>query len=484
MKYGINKFGGLFLGMMCCCLACSSQDSKVTDESDVAFQIDVRQIEQEASAGTLTVRVKSAVSCQVKVENAWIRKDYVARDGQEAYTFSVDANWGRQRTGNIIFEHGAEADTVTVVQKACQPLAPDESDMPADARHIAADIVAGWNLGNTLEAPGGETAWGNPVVTQSQIDLVKQLGFNAVRIPCNWSEYLIDEENLVIDPAWLARVKEVVDYVRTAGMYAVLNIHWDGGWIKTDCTKAEEESINRKQDLLWTQIANYFRDYDGHLLFAGCNEPVAENETQMTILKRYEQTFIDAVRDTGGRNYYRTLVVQGPNTDIEKTEQLFGDMPTDVVPDRLMVEVHYYTPWNFCGLVEDADWGKAFYFWGQGHHVEGSDRNATWGEEDALVDFFGRMKALFADKGIPVVLGEYGAIRRFDLDESILDAHLQSRGYFNECVTREAKKHGMVPFYWDDGGYFQAIDRKNNAVADWYLINGIIKGAREGVYPF
>ena len=109
-------------------------------------------------------------------------------------------------------------------------------------------------------------------------------------------------------------------------MYAIVNIHWDGGWLENNCTADKQEANNKKQKALWTQIANKLNVYDEHLLFAGCNEPNVENTAQMAVLKSYEQTFIDAVRATGGNNAVRNLIVQGPSTDIGKTDNLFGDM--------------------------------------------------------------------------------------------------------------------------------------------------------------
>ena len=99
--------------------------------------------------------------------------------------------------------------------------------------------------------------------------------------------------------------------------------------------------------------------------------------------------FIDAVRATGGNNAVRNLIVQGPSTDIGKTDNLFGDMPTDVVKDRLMVEVHYYTPWTFCGLEKDEDWGRMAYFWGD-YKVERFQPNATSGDMTEMSELFAK----------------------------------------------------------------------------------------------
>ena len=314
-----------------------------------------------------------------------------------------------------------------------QPIAPDASGMSRTATQIAREMYMGWNLGNTLEVPGNETGWGNPKATQLLIDSVKAAGFNTVRLPCAWDSYLENRTTAKINASWLARVKEVVDYCVKNNMYVILNIHWDGGWLENNVTTAKQAENNAKQKAIWQQIAMQFRDYDDHLLFAGTNEPNVENETQMTVLYSYLETFIDAVRQTGGRNAYRTLVVQGPGTDMTKTNQLMNRMPNDEVPNRLMAEVHYYTPWNFCGMDKDESWGKMFYYWGADNHSStDATRNATWGEEAELKRLFGLMKIRFTDKGIPIILGEFGALRRNQLTGDNLTKHLASRAYFYE----------------------------------------------------
>ncbi len=356
----------------------------------------------------------------------------------------------------------------------------DNTGMTSTAVEIAAKISLGWNIGNTLEATGSETAWGNPMVTKELIDFVKQSGFNAVRIPSSWNQYA-DQNTAKIETTWLDRVKEVVQYCVDNDMYAILNIHWDGGWLENNVTEAEQEANNAKQKAFWEQIATHLRGFDEHLLFASANEPAVEDATGMAVLNSYHQTFIDAVRSTGGRNAYRTLVIQGPSTDIEKTNNLMTSLPTDTVADRMMMEIHYYTPWQFCGLTEDADWGSMFYYWGNGYHSDtDTDRNATWGEEADLDNYFQLMKTQFVDQGIPVVLGEFGAIRRSTLTGDDLTLHLASRAYYLKYVVQQAKANGLLPFYWDEGSIdnngFGIINRNDNTVFDQQALDALLEG--------
>jgi endoglucanase len=350
------------------------------------------------------------------------------------------------------------------------------SQLPT-ASEIAGQMRVGWNIVNTLEVPNSsldaETYWGNPKVNQTLITAVCEAGFNTIRIPCAWDSHA-NQTTLVIDTNWLHRVKEVIDYCYANNMYIILNCHWDGGWLENNVTVAKKDTNNKKQKTYWTQIANYFKNYDEHLLFAGANEPNVDNATQMSVLMSYHQTFIDAVRSTGGNNSSRVLIIQGPSTDIEKTNSLMNSMPIDSLANRLIVEIHYYTPWNFCGLDADASWGKMFYFWGADYHsTTNPTRNATWGEESTVESYFQLMKTKFVDHGVPMILGEFGAIKRTNLTGSDLTLHIASREYFFQYITNAAIRYGMIPFCWDNG----IFNRNNGTVIDPGVLNAIVQGA-------
>jgi aryl-phospho-beta-D-glucosidase BglC (GH1 family) len=318
---------------------------------------------------------------------------------------------------------------------------------------------------------------------------VKQQGFNAIRIPCAWdwnwdmkyygSNYHIDDRKTAhIKADWMNRVKEVVNYCVKNDMYVLLNIHWDGGWLENNISKAKQDSVCAKQKALWEQIATAMRDFDEHLMFASANEPNADDAVETDILKQYHQTFINAVRSTGGRNSYRVLVLQGPSTSMTLTSELMYKLPVDKVPNRLMVEIHNYTPSQFCFGPKDETWGKMIYYWGKGHHstIE-PDRNATYGEEDDHIAQFKKVKEAFVDKGIPVLMGEYGAYRR-DNNKDVpkdLATHNDAVDYWITFVTQQARANGIIPFWWDTGG---AIDRANLVVKDQRTINAIIEGGK------
>lgn len=431
--------------------------------------------------GEFVVEMQTTGDCQVEIDADWIQRVETRAVETRTETFAADVNaTGDVRTATIVFTLDDLTESVTVTQQALSVPEPDKTGMELDAADLMKNIKIGWNLGNSLEAAGGETAWNNPVTTLAMITKIREMGFNAVRIPCSWDQYLNDETTYEIKATWLARVKEVVDYCMQNDLYAILNIHWDGGWLENDIPNGYNEAVNNKQRVLWTQIATYFRDYDEHLLFAGCNEPNVEDEDDMATLLKYEQTFVDAVRATGGKNVYRNLIVQGPSTDIDKTMQYMTALPVDETPNRLSVEVHYYSSWQFCGMENDESWGKAFYFWGEENKkyatgvYEGRWDNVCG--ESYIQSQFQKLKERFTDQGIPVIIGEFAAIRRTLSDEQAQEGHDLSRAAFDECVVREANARGLVPFYWDRGD--GVLDRKNLQVYDELEYNGLMNGTK------
>jgi endoglucanase len=269
---------------------------------------------------------------------------------------------------------------------------------------------------------------------------VKAAGFKSVRIPVSWKQYA--DANDVISATWMARVKQVVDYAHNAGLVTIINIHWDGGWMQP--TYAQQAAVNARLTKYWTQIATTFKGYDDTLLFAGTNEvmvtnvysaPTVENQT---VQNGFNQTFVNAVRATGGNNAARHLVVQGYNTNIDWTVS-YAVVPTDTVASRLMMEVHYYDPYDFTLNASSAIWQ-----WG----ATATDPNATetWANEAYVDGQFQKMKTRFVDQGIPVVLGEFAAISRTNISGA--EAY---RTKWDQYIAHSAFTHGAVPMYWDAG---------------------------------
>jgi len=328
----------------------------------------------------------------------------------------------------------------------------------------------GINLGNSLDALASwtprpatsseEWAWGQPNVNQAIMNGYKAAGFKSVRIPVSWIQYL--DQNDKIPDFWLARVKQVVDYARNADLYVIINVHhWDGDEAKA--IPEHKDRVNRILNSLWTQIGNEFKDYDDHLLFAGTNEIGIDwrraPPENCPIHRSYNQTFIDAVRATGGNNANRYLVVQSWGTNIDDSLVCYPTMPADTVSNKLMMEVHYYDPFNFT-INGDSN------IWQWGSIIKDPAAGESWANEAYTDAQFQKMKTNFFDKGVPVILGEYGAYNKPNFP-----GMNPYRLYWIEYVTRSAFQHGLIPMYWDTGDF---LDRNTGAVQDAEAIDRIM----------
>jgi len=376
------------------------------------------------------------------------------------------------------------------------PIAPDATGMGTTAMQLNANIKMGINLWNTFEAPGGETGWGQPVVTQSLIDLLKQSGFNAIRIPCGyWAQGHMNKKTGKIDDSWLNRIKEVVQYCVNDGMYVEINRHHDGN-DDFHLTGAQLDSAKAIHKAVWEQVATTLRDFDEHVMFASLNEPQADDLASITVLHDFHQIFINAVRSTGGKNAYRTLVLQTPNTSLDLAHYFapgaIPGWPVDPTSNRLMLEIHYYTPANFCILSGgDASWGKEWRYWGKNFHsTDDLTHNSTAdAEEGSVLKNMQFAKKNYVDKGIPVFIGEFGASNHAapysewvngvqvyhpqllgQPADSILS--LTSGAHFFAEVVRDARANGVSTFLWAG-----VVNRQAETIDSKQQLDSIRKGA-------
>ena len=411
----------------------------------------------------------------------------------------------------------------------------------------------GYNIGNTMEVPENPTGWGNPLPTAAYIKAIKAAGFNTVRIPCAWYSHsdalakdieanggtadnsaythvgkAADFTTPTIDATWLKQVKDVVDMIIAEGMYVVLNSHWDEGWLEDRVYEGtanprsgsgdianSSATTKARQAAYWKQIATYFKDYDEHLLFAGANEPGvndpwgasgqwAFDDSRMLILKGYYEAFITAVRNAGGNNDTRTLIVQAPRTEMDNAPMLSTNWPTDPAGDGyMMAEVHYY-PYQYSLMTADEDWGTQFYYYTGLESTTDKTHNMGWnvysksidnsalGTPNQIKKAFGELKTMFCDKGIPVIIGELGAIKRTGqiTDGTNLKLHLQGRALFYGEVAKNAKANGIIPYVWDTGaendGNMTIITRQKGtySILDPDVLNALQKAyGMEGNLP-
>ena len=319
-----------------------------------------------------------------------------------------------------------------------------------DATKLAVAMGFGTNLGNTLEnTTTWETGWGEPLLTQSFIQSLAGHGIKTVRVPVAWDTYATAG---VIDPTKLARVKEVVGWILGAGMYAIVNIHWDGGWIDNESNANKyklTDDVKTKFASYWTQIASGFASVGPQLIFEGLNEEgkfyVSGDTTQApdyAALNQLNQLFVSTVRAQGSFNQSRALLIAGFTTDIDLTCVDAFSVPTDPAgTGKLFLSIHYYTPYTFTGLDTVESWGSPATTWG----------SAT--EKTTLDGLFSKLAAFSAQKKIPVIIGEFGVTRG---QSYVRDP--ASRIAWMEAVAKGALSRGMVPVLWDTGSEIMRSD--------------------------
>ncbi|MBQ6042451.1 MAG: cellulase family glycosylhydrolase [Oscillospiraceae bacterium] len=337
------------------------------------------------------------------------------------------------------------------------PVSAEPEMRDISTAELVHDMGIGINLGNTLEACGDwiaeygsgqakdyETAWGSPVITKEIIEGIAKEGFGVLRIPVAWSNMMEQDGTYTINAAYDARVHEIVDMTLDCGMYAIINIHWDGGWVN-DFPKNRDESMKRFTHM-WEQIADSFKHYGDRLMFESQNEELgwetvwnpwggtAGKAEAYQLCCEINQAFVDTIRKSGGNNPKRHLLISGYNTGIDRTCDPLFQMPSDPA-NRMAVSVHYYSPAGFAILEEDADWGKA---------------SPTWGSDEEYASLrkeMQMMKTNFTDKGIPVIIGEYGCPTKNKEPESVRR--------FISSVCEEAYKCGHCPVLWSTpGGHY------------------------------
>ncbi len=356
-----------------------------------------------------------------------------------------------------------------------QTIAPDREGMEQSAQEWTKEVVMGWNLGNSLECPNNETEWGNPKTTKAMIHTVAEAGFNAIRIPVRWINHVTNQTDMALNAAWLERVKEVVDWCLEEDMYVIINTHHEE-WLDRNPFYSKQVENNRKLGALWTNIATYFRDYGEKLIFAGTNETTvnwaAPNAEQQAVQNSYNQTFVDAVRETGGKNYFRNLVVQ--TFACSPYHGLNGfTIPDDKVEGRLSVEFHYYDPYEYCG-------NCTYYYWGNAYKDKG--KILTSSTEQTITNLFNQIRNTWGKKGLGVVIGEYGVSNHFTEDDK--ETQMENMQYYLKCVVSEAREHGFAAFVWDNNAFnngpenFGIFKRwQNMAVGNTYFLKGITEGA-------
>ncbi len=318
-----------------------------------------------------------------------------------------------------------------------------QTEFQLSAKDFVAQINCGWNLGNSLdvaEAWGGETGWGNPIVTEEVLDAAVEKGFNTIRIPITW----FGEASKVgkITKTRMAKAKKVVDWAMDNDVFVIINAHHEGAWLKTDpdMSQTEMEAMFDNYAYLWEQVATEFKDYNEKLIFESHNEVRYEEDWSgydeyYDIINRINATFVETVRATGGNNAKRYLVL-----DTYGATASYGSVHDFVLPDdpanHLIVDVHLYNPYGFCSKPSEESINEVEF-----------NYDSLYNSLHQPLEY---LKECFIDKGVPVIIGEMGSVNKDNTAD---------RAEHAVAYVRMAAQYGIKCFWWDDGGDFMLLNR-------------------------
>lgn len=303
---------------------------------------------------------------------------------------------------------------------------------------LVAEMGIGWNLGNSFDVRAKDkTVWGNPLTTSTHIRDVKEMGFETLRIPITWDYDQLSSSPYTIETPYLARIALVVNEALNNDMHVIINTHHDD-WIVP--TNTEATRVKNRLSSLWTQVANYFKDYGDKLIFETMNEARLHGSPEewsggtqegRDKINEYHQVAVDAIRATGGNNNKRHIMVS--TYAASSNGNAMRDLVVPNNDPNVIISIHSYFPWSFAGQ-ED------------GTNIWGSDeeKGALDAELDRIRDRW------MVQEGRAVILGEWGTT-----DKNNNTARAEYCAYYAQAAT----ERGLLPIIWDDGGNFGLYDR-------------------------
>lgn len=330
------------------------------------------------------------------------------------------------------------------------------------------ELKIGWNLGNTFDAPEGELAWGQPVTSPELLKLVKELGFNTIRIPISWHKHV--SEDYTIDEAFLTRIDTVVNQALDCGLYVIINSHHDNSIYCP--TPDNQEAATIYLSAIWKQIAEHYKDMDYRLIFQGMNEPRVEGtsyewavNTQnpdsmaaVDVINVLNQTVVDTVRATGGYNAQRWIIVSPYAANSGAAMLNSFRLPSDPA-DKLIVSIHAYAPYDLC-LNTHSD----------------LDTLSSKGKNE-ISSMMKNLNRVYVSKGIPVIIDEMGCLNK---------NNDQARYEWAKYYISAAREQGIVCCWWDNGSTtvakgtegFGLINRRKLSVYECSqpALNGLMEG--------
>lgn len=390
----------------------------------------------------LSIMCTSIAACGKQVEEGNNQETGSVTESQ-----SGSANTDAENTENTTIETVPDAQVSNVPE-----IHLEQKDIPDNtAMQFVEDMKLGWNLGNAFDAIDAnyltdeleyEKAWNGCYTTEEMIQAVKDAGFSTVRLPVSWHNHLVDD-NYTISEVWMDRVNEVVDWCIERDMYVILNIHHDSSTEFVYPSEEYEEQSITYITAIWAQLAERYKDYDEHLIFESINEPrLVGHECEwwlnpnnedckeaVACINRFNQAFVDLIRASGGNNATRYLMCPGYGASPDGALNNGFVLPTDTIENKMIVSVHAYTPYNFA-----LDAG-------------GTD---TWSIDNQtditnMVGFMDKLYNKFISKGIPVVIGEFGARNKYN--------NVEARTEFAAYYVAAARARGMTCCWWDNNAF-------------------------------
>lgn len=415
--------------------------------------------EVAASGENLSLTIEAPVRPKWSSDQKWVSfTDGTYNEFKITIGLKVAANDSyEERRATVTIVSGTLSASVTIKQAAAtRPVDPIEPEKPENngntAWQMASKLGFGWNMGNQMEAYNNfvatEGIWTNTLATKATFAGVKAKGVKSVRIPISWMNHIGAAPDYKLDDR-LDRIVELVGWAKEAGLNVIINIHHDDKqWIdvkKASINEAYKKEVGSKVAALWSQLANKFKDEGDYLIFESFNE-INDGEwgwsadyrspegkkRQNDVIHYWNQVFVDAVRSVGGENSTRWLGVPGyaasPEFALESLE-----LPNDTA-GKIMVSVHYYSPYRFCQTGEHTQWGHT-------RKIELADPSYN---ESYMLDIFSQLYNKWIKNGIPVYIGEFGCVNHSA--GKARDFQMYWYEYFAKC----AKTYGMSAFIWDN----------------------------------
>lgn len=333
----------------------------------------------------------------------------------------------------------------------------EEETVPVSGMDFTKEMKIGWNLGNTFDAPAGETSWGNPMTSKELLVLVKELGFETIRIPISWRMHVSDAPEYTIDEKFMNRVDTVVNQALEAGLHVIINSHHDNEVYSP--TPENSEKGQEYLSAIWTQIAEHFKDADYNLVFQTMNEPRVvgtsyewslnpsnlNSVAAVRVVNDLNQAALNAIRATGGNNADRFVIISPYAGNVGAATSSYFKLPEDTAEDRLIVSIHAYTPYNLA--------------------LDTRSSQTTFGkkQESEIRSFLKSVNYIFTKNGIPVIIDEMGCLNKDNPED---------RYAWGKAYVAAAAEYGIPCVWWDNGSIsgsgenFGLINRRKLTVYD------------------